>query len=123
MIRRRCAAHLLQHHLLAAGLQRALEHQVLDEVRDDAVLALGGDDDQPLGAGLRGLRGDQLDAGRVDDRQQFLGHGLGRGQEARAQTGRRHDRRARNRTPARVVIVHTLTAELGGATAVPLVTA
>ena len=33
------AAHLLEHHVFAACLQRALEDQVLDEVRDDAVLA------------------------------------------------------------------------------------
>ena len=107
---RRGAAHLLQHHLLAAGLQRAFQHQVLDEVRDDAVLALGRDDHQPLGAGLRGLGGHQLDAGRVDDGQQLLGHRLGGGQETRAQAGGRHDRRARNRVPGGVVIVHTLTA-------------
>ena len=91
------AAHLLQHRVLAAGLQRALEDQVLDEVRDDAVLALGGDDDQPLGAGLGGLGGDQFDAGRVDDRQQLLGHRLGGGKEPRSQPGGGHDRRARNR--------------------------
>ena len=94
---RRRPAHLLQHHVLAAGFQRALEHQVLDEVRDDAVLALGGDDDEPLGARLGGLGGDQLDARRVDDRQQFLRHRLGRRQEPRPQAGGGNDRRARDR--------------------------
>ena len=91
------APHLLEHRVLAAGLQRALEDQVLDEVRDDAVLALGGDDDQPFGAGLGRLGGDQLDAGRVDDRQQLLGHRLGGGQKPRSQTRGGHDGGARNR--------------------------
>ena len=93
----RRAADLGQHGLLAAGLQGALQHQVFDEVRDDAVLAFGGDDHQTFGAGLGGLGGDQLDAGGVDDRQQLLGHGLGCGQKTGAQTGRGHNRRARNR--------------------------
>ena len=82
--------------MLAARLQRALEDQVLDEVRDDAVLALGGDDDQALCAGLRRLGGHQLDAGGVDDRQQLLGHRLGGGQEPRSQTGGWNDRGTRN---------------------------
>ena len=93
----RRATHLGQHGFLAARLERALQHQVFDEVRDDAVLALGGDDHQPFGAGLGRLGGDQLDAGRVDDGQQLLGHRLGRGQETRTQTGRGHDRRAWDR--------------------------
>ena len=87
------APHLGQHGLLATRLERALEHQVLDEVRDDAVLALGGDDHQAFGTGRGRLLGDQLDAGRVDDGQQLLGHRLGRRQKTRAQAGRGHDRR------------------------------
>ena len=93
----RRATDLRQHGLLAPRLQRALEHQVFDEVRDDAVLALGGDDHQPLGPGLGRFGGHQLDAGRVDDRQQLLGHRLGRGEKTRAQTGRGNDRCARDR--------------------------
>ena len=91
------AAHLLQHRRLAAGFQRALQDEVLDEVGDDAVLAFGGDDDQPLGTRLGRLGGHQFDARRVDDRQQFLGHRLGGGQEPGPQAGGRNDRRARNR--------------------------
>ena len=89
----RRAPHLVEHRFLAAGLQRALQHQVLDEVRDDAVLALGGDDHQAVGAGLGRLGGDQLDAGGVDDRQQLLGNRFRRGQEAGTKTGGGHDRR------------------------------
>ena len=94
---RRCATDLGQHGHFAPRLEGAFEHQVFDEVRDDAVLAFGGDDDQPFGAGLGGLGRHQLDAGCVDDGQQFLGHGLGRGQKSGAQTRRGHDRRAGNR--------------------------
>ncbi len=94
---RGCAAHLLEHHVLAAGLQRALQDEVLDEVRDDAVLALGGDDDQPLGAGFGGLGGHQLDARGVDHGQQFLRDRLGRRQESGSQTCRGDHRGPRNR--------------------------
>ena len=94
---RRRAAHLGQHGFLAACLERALQHQVFDEMRDDAVLALRGDDHQALGAGRGRLGGDQLDARGVDDGQQLLGHRLGRRQKPRAQSGRGHDRRERDR--------------------------
>ena len=57
-----------QHGLLAPRLQRAFQHQVFDEMRDDAVLARGGDDHQPFGAGGGRLGRHQLDAGRVDNR-------------------------------------------------------
>ena len=90
-------ADLLEHGLLAAGLQRAFKHEVLDEVGDDAVLALGGDDDQPLGAGFRSLGGDQFDTRGVDNRQQLFRDRLGRGQEAGAQTRGGHDRGPRDR--------------------------
>ena len=42
-------------------------------------------------ARLGGLGGDQLDTGGVDDRQQFLGHGLGGREESGAESGGRHD--------------------------------
>ena len=90
------AADLLQHRFLAALLERALEHQVLHEVGDDAVLAFGGDDDQPLRARLGRFGRHQLDARGVHDGQQLLGHCLRRGQEAGPQAGGRNDRRARN---------------------------
>ena len=90
------AADLLQHRRLAAGFQRALKDEVLDEVRDDAVLAFGGDDDQPLGAGLGRFGGHEFDSRRVHDGQQLLGHRLGGGQEAGPQPGGRDDRGVRN---------------------------
>ena len=90
-------AHLLQHHVLAARFQRALEDEVLDEVRDHTVLALGGDDDESFGAGLGGLRGHQLDARCVDDGQQFLRHRLRGGQKPCSQACGRDDRSVRNR--------------------------
>ena len=93
------ATNLGQHGLLAARLEGALENQVLDEVRDDAVLALGGDDHQPFRAGLGSLLRHQFDARRVDYGQQLLGHRLGGRKKARSQACRRHDRRARNRDP------------------------
>lgn len=66
-------------------------------MRDDAVLALGSDDHQTLGAGVGGFGGDQFDTGGVDDGQQLLRHGFGRGKKARPQTGGGDDRRERNR--------------------------
>ena len=90
----RRAANLLQHLQLAAGLQCAFENQILNEMRDDAVLALRGDDHQPFGSGLSGLLGHQLNTGRIHHRQQFFGDGLGRRQEASAQPCRRHDGRS-----------------------------
>ena len=101
-----CPAHLLQHRLLAAGFQRALEDEVLDEVRDDAVLAFGGDDDQPFGAGLGRLSGHQLDARRVDDGQQLLWHRLRGGQESGPQARSRNDRGVRNRYQAVSSVTH-----------------
>jgi hypothetical protein len=83
--------------VLAAGFQRAFEDEVLDEVRDHAVLALGGDDDQAFATGLGGFGGHQLDSGSIDDREQLLGHGLRGRQESRPQTGCWNDRRTRDR--------------------------
>ena len=100
-------AHLLQHHVLAPRFQRALQDEVFDEVRDDAVLALGRDDDQTLGARLGRLGRHQLDARCVHDGQQLLGHRLGGRQESGPQAGGRDDRGARDRYQGRV-IVHTL---------------
>ena len=83
--------------MLAARLERSFEDEVLDEMRNDAVLALRGHDDQSLAAGVGSFRSNQLDAGGVDDRQQLLGHGLGGRQETRAQTSRRDHRGTRHR--------------------------
>ena len=91
------AAHLFEHRRLAASFQRALEHEVFDEVRDDAVLAFRRDDDQPFGARFGRLGGHQFDAWRVDDRQQLLRHRLGGRQEPCPQPSGRDDRRARYR--------------------------
>ena len=64
-----CAAHLLKHGVLTAVLERALQHQVLDEMRDDAVLALRGDDHQAFGTGLGRLLRYQLDTRGIDHRE------------------------------------------------------
>ncbi|BBY13817.1 hypothetical protein MMARJ_45570 [Mycobacterium marseillense] len=60
-------------------------------MRDDTVLALGGDDHQPLGAGFGRLGGDQFYARGIDHRQQFLGDRFGRRQETGTETGGGHD--------------------------------
>ena len=90
----RCPPDLGEHGLLTAGLQGALQDEILDEMRDHTVLAFGGDDYQPFGPGFRSLLGHQLDARRIDHRQQLLGDGLGRREKTGAQTGRRHNCRA-----------------------------
>ena len=50
----------------------------------DHALVAAGDEDEMLDAGLARLVHHMLDQRPVDHRQHFLGHGLGRGQEAGA---------------------------------------
>src|SRR6185295_12688552 len=52
-------------------------------------LVASGDEDEMFDAGLLGLVVDVLDQRLVDDRQHFLRHGLGGGQEAGAEAGNR----------------------------------
>jgi hypothetical protein len=66
----------------------------VEEVLDGALVAAG--DHQDLGQpGARGLLDDVLEGRPVDDRQQFLGHRLGGGQEAGAHPGDGDDGLAR----------------------------
>lgn len=90
----RRAADLVEHRGFAALLQRAFQYEVFDEMRDDAVLALGSDDHQALGTGFGRLGGHQLYARGIDHRQQFLGHRFGCRQEAGTETGGGHNSRA-----------------------------
>ena len=57
-------------------------------VFDDRLVAAG-DEDEMLDAGLARLIDDILDDRLVDDRQHFLGNGLGGGKKPRAETGDR----------------------------------
>ncbi len=85
-------ADLGQHGLLAALGEGVLQDEVLHEVRDDAVLARRGDDQEPIGTRRLGFLGDQLDAGRIDHRQQLFGHRLGGGGEEPRPPARRPGR-------------------------------
>ena len=58
----------------------------VEMILDDALVAAG-DEDEMLDAGLARLVDDVLDQRPVDDRQHFLRHGLGRGQEPGAEAG------------------------------------
>jgi hypothetical protein len=71
------------------------------EVVLDGGLVAAGDHEHLGQARPRGLLDDVLEGRSVDDRQQLLGNGLGRGQEARAHPGDGDDglaRRAWGRT-------------------------
>src|SRR5258705_2496558 len=71
--------------------QRHLELELTVEmILDDAPVA-SGDEDEMLDAGLPRLVNDVLDHRPVDDRQHFLGHGLGGGQESGPQAGNGED--------------------------------
>src|SRR6516162_4309863 len=72
-----------------AVAQRHLELELTIEVILDDALVATGDEDEMLDAGLPRLVDDMLDQRPVDDRQHLLGHGLGGGQEAGAETGDR----------------------------------
>ena len=53
----------------------------------DHRLVAAGDEDEMLDSSRHRLVDDMLEDGAVDDRQHFLRHGLGGGQEARAEAG------------------------------------
>ena len=76
--------------LLALG-QRQLELELAVEMVLDHALVAAGDEDEMLDAGLARLVDDVLDQRPVDDRQHFLRHGLGGGQEAGAEPGDREN--------------------------------
>jgi hypothetical protein len=95
-----------------AGLPRrtevVLELEVAVEVVLEAALVAAGDDEDVVDAGRHGLLHHVLDGGLVDDRQHLLGLGLGGGQEAGAEAGRRDDGLPRSRQflPPRPVAPH-----------------
>ena len=66
-----------------------LELELLVEVVLDDALVATGDEDEVLDPGFARLVDRVLDQRPVDDRQHFLGHGLGGRQEAGAETRNR----------------------------------
>ena len=97
--------HGVQPGLVALLLQRRLQLRgAVEEVLDGGLVAAG--DHQHLGQpGAGGLLDDVLQRGAVDDRQQLLGHRLGRGQEAGAHPGDRDDGLGGRRRAGRAALV------------------
>jgi hypothetical protein len=87
-------AHRRQPLGVAPLLQRLLELGPAVEVVLDGRLAAAGDHEHVAETGAGGLLDDVLHRRAVDHRQQFLGHGLGRRQQAGAHPVDRHDRLA-----------------------------
>ena len=71
--------------------ERALEFELAVEMILDDTLVAPRHEDEMFDARLERLIDHILDERPVDDRQHLLRHGLGRGQEARAETGDRED--------------------------------
>ncbi len=76
-----------QVRLLAALAQREFQLELAVEMVLDHALVAAGDEDEMLDAGLARLVHHVLDQRPVDDRQHFLRHGLGGGQEAGSKAG------------------------------------
>src|SRR5262249_17613861 len=77
--------------LSLALAQRHLELEgAVEMILDDALVAPGNENEM-LDAGLPCFVDDMLDDGPVDNREHFLGHGLGGGQESGPQTGNGED--------------------------------
>ncbi len=74
-------------HILTALFHHRLELEGVVEMLDNRGLAAPGDEDHLLDPRLARLVHRILDQRAVDDGEQFLGHRLGRGQEARPQPG------------------------------------
>ena len=91
---RQVALQLGQRVGLAAHLEGVLELELLVEMVLDDALVAAGDEDEVLDPGLARLVDRVLDQRPVDDRQHFLGHGLGGGQEAGAEARNRKYRGA-----------------------------
>src|SRR5690606_8358360 len=83
-IGRKNIAHDLQQLVLVLGGQFGFQFRYVVEMVFDGALVASRDEDQVGDAGGNGLFDGILDQGFIDDRQHFLGHGLGGGQEARA---------------------------------------
>ena len=84
---RQVALERLQLGALLTLAQRLLQLELAVEMVLDDALVAPGDEDEMLDAGLARFVDHVLDQRAVDDRQHFLGHGLGGGQEPRAETG------------------------------------
>ena len=90
--RRQIVGQRLQLGGLLAFFQRCFELELLVEMVLDHALVAAGDEDEMLDAGLPRLVDDVLDQRPVHDRQHFLGHGLGGGQESGAKSCHRENR-------------------------------
>ena len=77
--------------LVALGLEGGLELPVAVEVVLEGHLVATGDDEHVVETGAHGLLDDVLDRRLVDDGQHLLRRGLGRGEEAGAQSSGRDD--------------------------------
>lgn len=77
---------LVEFRLLATPRQCFLKFHLLVEMILDHALVAACDEDEMLDAGLARLVDDVLDHGPVDDRQHFLRHGLGGGEETGSKT-------------------------------------
>ena len=77
----------LQGLRLAAPAQGLLKLELAVEMILDDALVAAGDENEMLDAGLAGFVHDPLDHRTVDDREHFLGHGLGGRQKAGAEAG------------------------------------
>jgi hypothetical protein len=108
-----CPPHLRDQRVLAPGGELLLQFGGIGEVCGHRVLSGRGDDQQLLGARIRGLGGHELDARRVDDRQQFFGYRFGCRQEPCAQAGGRHHRGAEGQLPRHTFAHRTPSLTLG----------
>ena len=77
--------HLLEDLQLALGQQLGLQLDLVIEIVLDRLLGATGDEDDVLDPGLARLFDDVAQDRPIDDVQQFLGRGLGAGQDAGAQ--------------------------------------
>ena len=84
---RQVALQLVQRPDLAAHFERVFELELLVEMVLDHRFVAPGDEDEMLDPGLARLVDRVLDQRPVDDRQHFLGHRLGGGQETGAKAG------------------------------------
>ena len=87
-------SHGRQDRVLLLGDEICLDLEGAVEIILDGALAPPGDEDHLLDPGGERLVDRVLDQRLVDDRQQLLGHRLGRGQEARAEARHREHRLA-----------------------------
>ena len=81
----RSSSSIVELACLAARGEHLLELELAVEMVLDHALVAAGDEDEMLDAGLHRLVDHVLDQRTVDHRQHFFRHGLGRGEEARAE--------------------------------------